>query len=51
MKQRGVRKDAVKVITRQLKSMEILLPYLAPGVGARHGSEAGGAFQPDGRVA
>lgn len=25
MKQRGVRKDAVKVITRQVKSMEILL--------------------------
>jgi hypothetical protein len=37
--------------SRKLKPVEILQPYLATGVGTRHGSNAGRSLQPDSRVA
>src|SRR6266704_733566 len=51
MEQRSVCEDAVKPPSRQLEPVEILLPYLAAGVGTRHGGKAGCPIQPDSRVA
>src|SRR4029077_17719099 len=51
VKERSVREDAVKALTRQVKPVEILLPHLATGVGARHGSKGDCSLQPDSRMA
>src|SRR6202051_4596368 len=51
MKKRGVGEDAVEFAARQIELEEILVPYRAAAVGARHRGEARGAFQPDRDVA
>ena len=45
MKQRGVGKYAIKMVIRQIELEEILLPYFAAAMGARHHGELRGAFQ------
>ena len=45
MKQRRVGEYAVEMAIRQIELEEILLPYFAAAVGARHYGEARGAFQ------
>jgi hypothetical protein len=45
MKQRGVREHAIDMVIRQIELEEILLPYFAAAVGARHYGEVHGAFQ------
>src|SRR5260370_21262780 len=45
MKKRGVGEYAIEMVVRQTKLAETLLPYCAAAIGARHGGEAGGAFQ------
>ena len=45
MKQRGVGEYAIEMVIRQIELEEILLPYLAAAVGARHCGEARGAVQ------
>src|ERR1700722_2236050 len=47
MKQGCIREDAIEMRGRQVKSQEILLPYFASGIGARHGHKGGSALQPD----
>ena len=45
MKQRRVGEHAVEMAIRQIELEEILLPYFAAAVGARHYGQARGAFQ------
>ena len=45
MKQRGVGEHAIEMVIRQIELEEILLPYFAAAVGARHRGEVRGAFQ------
>src|SRR4051794_21698938 len=45
MKQRGVGEHAIKLIIRKIELEEILLPYIAATVGARHGGKVRGTFQ------
>src|SRR5260221_14537964 len=45
MKQRRVGEHAIKTATRQVELEEILLPYFAAAVGARHRGEVCGALQ------
>src|SRR5450759_3405329 len=45
MKQRSIGIHAVKMIARQIELEEILLPYFAATVGARHHSEMFGTLQ------
>ena len=51
MKERSVCENAVKPLTRQVKPVEVLVPYLATGIGTRHGRKADCSLQPDSRVA
>src|SRR5271169_5355859 len=50
MKERSVREDAIKVLARQVKPVEILVPHLTPSVGTRHGGKTGRALQTYSRV-
>src|ERR1700750_2701448 len=45
MKQRGVCEHAIEFVIRKIELEEILLPYFAPAMGARHCGEVRGAFQ------
>ena len=45
MKQRSVGIHAVKMIVRQIELEEVLLPYFAATVGARHHGEMSGTLQ------
>src|SRR6202023_4219392 len=45
MKQCRVGEHAIETVTRQVELEEILLPYFAAAVGARHRGEVRGAFQ------
>ena len=45
MKQRGVGEHAIHMVIRQIELEEILLPYFATAVGARHRGEVRDAFQ------
>src|SRR5258708_17544941 len=45
MKQRRVGEHGVKAATREVELEEILLPYFAAAVGARHRGEVRGALQ------
>jgi len=45
MKQRRVSEHAIETAGRQVELEEILLPYFAAAVGARHGGEVRGALQ------
>src|SRR5271170_4655806 len=45
MKQRGVGEYAIEIVIRQIELEEILLPYFAASIGARHRDEMCGAFQ------
>ena len=47
MKQRGVGEHAIEMAVRQIEREEILLPYVAAAMGARHRGEMRGAFQTD----
>ena len=51
MKQRGIGEYAIKLIFRKIKLKEILLPYHAAAVHARHFDETRGALQADRNVA
>src|SRR5207237_3636626 len=50
MKQRGVGKYTIEMVIRQIELEEILLPYVAAAVGARHCGEVRSAFQADRNV-
>src|SRR5918995_3710180 len=45
MKQRGVGEYAIEMVVRQIELEEILLPYFAAAMGARHHGEMRCAFQ------
>ena len=45
MKQRRIGEYSIEIVIRQTKLQEILLPYFAAAVGARHLDEMFGAFQ------
>src|SRR5436190_12595537 len=45
VKQRGVGEHAIEMVIREIELEEILLPYFAATVGARHYGEMRGAFQ------
>ena len=45
MKQCGVGEHAIEMVIRQIELEEILLPYFAAAVGARHYGEVRGTFQ------
>ena len=45
MKQRGVGEYAIEMVIRQIELEEILLPYFAAAMGARHHGELRGAIQ------
>src|SRR3989338_4416435 len=45
MEQRGICEHAVEMVGRQIEFEEILLPYFAAAVKARHCGQARGAFQ------
>src|ERR687895_400642 len=45
MKERRIGEYAVETALRQIELEEILLPYFAAAVGARHGGQARGTFQ------
>src|ERR1700720_171907 len=47
MKQRGVGEHAIEIFFRQIELEEILLPYFAAAMGARHCRKMRGAFQTD----
>src|ERR1700720_2083756 len=47
MKQRGVGEHAIEIFFRQIELEEILLPYCAAAMGARHCRKMRGAFQTD----
>src|SRR6266446_9416149 len=47
MKQRRVGEHAIKTATRQVELEEILLPYFAAAMGARHRGGVRGALQPN----
>src|SRR6266849_5146605 len=51
MKERGVGEYAIEMIIRQFELEEILLPYFAAAMDARHHNEMRGAFQTDRDVA
>jgi len=50
MEERCVGEDTVEMAIRQLELEEILLPYFATGMGARHRGETRGAVQTDREV-
>ena len=45
MKQRGVGEHAIEIFFRQIELEEILLPYFAAAMGARHCGKVRGAVQ------
>ena len=50
MKQCGVGEQAIEMVIRQIELEEILLPYFAAAVGARHYGQPRGTFQANGDV-
>ena len=47
MKQRGIGEDTVEMAIRQIELQEILLPYFATAIDARHRGETRSAVQTD----